>query len=290
MKTNRTKQLKILIVVIISTVFFTDIAFCQSAGFNSSFAVINAGGSDVYYCMPINTPCGSPNPNLNAANLGSFKTGNTLVLRGAEINNYKCGSANISSTRLNYRLYINTPGSFIAENIGFDSDVNNGCGGKDQRWKNIVKNIDLLAGLTVDGTYTLEVYLDQSTNLPAPNNIQYLSNGGSNYKATFSFCLDQDLDNVCNATDNCPTISNNNQSDLDGDNIGDACDVTYTYTSAGWQGGFTPSFTNPDEIITVQSGASFEYEGTIAGQLINYGTILPQNLFSNLNNQKQSGN
>jgi hypothetical protein len=36
-------------------------------------------------------------------------------------------------------------------------------------------------------------------------------------------CLDADADNVADAIDNCPRTANPDQADLDGDNLGDAC-------------------------------------------------------------------
>ena len=36
--------------------------------------------------------------------------------------------------------------------------------------------------------------------------------------------VDQDRDSIPDDTDNCPTIANSNQKDLDGDKLGDACD------------------------------------------------------------------
>lgn len=156
----------------------------QSAGFNSSYAVFSInGGADTYYCMPSNTSCGS-NPALSAASLGSFAAGSTnLILKGAEHNVYKCGGADITATNLNYRIYLTsgTPGSFISTSIGFSSGSNNGCGGQDQQWKDLTKNINVLSGLA-PGAYTIEIYSDAPSSLGT----QFLSNSSANYKATFT--------------------------------------------------------------------------------------------------------
>ena len=42
--------------------------------------------------------------------------------------------------------------------------------------------------------------------------------------AQYSCTLDTDGDGIADGDDNCPTTSNSNQADVDGDNIGDACD------------------------------------------------------------------
>lgn len=35
---------------------------------------------------------------------------------------------------------------------------------------------------------------------------------------------DADADGICESDDNCPLVANDNQSDLDGDSLGDVCD------------------------------------------------------------------
>ncbi|CAN5157264.1 hypothetical protein BH09BAC2_BH09BAC2_24140 [soil metagenome] len=162
----------------------TEKTTAQSAGFNTSYAVFSAnGGGDIYYCMFSNTTCGG-NPGLDGAFLGSFTAGtSTLIFKGAEHNVYKCGGANITATNINYRIYLtgNAPGSFIPVSIGYLLGNPNGCGGEDQQWKDITKNINVLQGLAA-GNYTIEIYSDA----PSTVGTQYLSNLSTNYKATFT--------------------------------------------------------------------------------------------------------
>lgn len=155
----------------------------SAQGFNSSYAVFNTGAGDLYYCMPSNTSCGI-NPALEGASLGQFRAGSTdLVLKGAQVNNYKCSGQDISSVRINYRIYpaSSSGGAFTALGLSFQSDVDNGCGGKDQRWENLGAAVNVLSGLT-PGNYIIEMYADQSTTAGT----QYLSNNSANYKATFT--------------------------------------------------------------------------------------------------------
>ena len=155
--------------------------FAQSAGFNGSFIILSANNAaDTYY--DLNAVTG--NPDFQGSNLGTFVLGtNSLTLKGAEHNVYKCGGCDITATSMNYRIYstTGTAGSFISTNIPYFSGFNNGCGGQDQQWKTTSANIDVLNGLGA-GTYFLEVYEMATTTCTN----QYLSNFGANFKAQFT--------------------------------------------------------------------------------------------------------
>jgi len=55
-----------------------------------------------------------------------------------------------------------------------------------------------------------------------------------------SLCSDVDADGICSSTDNCPITFNPDQTDVDGDNVGDVCDEC-TDTDNDWYG--NPGFT-----------------------------------------------
>lgn len=171
--------------------FFTPILFlvggltyAQTAGFNSTFVVLsNNGGPNTYYDLQASTA----NPDFQGANLGSFTSANSLVLKGAEHNVYRCGGCDLTSTRLYYRIYPTgtTPGSFSNLNIGYSSGFTNGCGGEDQQWSNTGYSTNLLSGLPA-GNYTVEVYSDAS--VTCEGGTIFAGNLGANYKADFTFC------------------------------------------------------------------------------------------------------
>lgn len=171
--------------------FFTPVLFliggltyAQTAGFNSTFVVLSSnGGPNTYYDLQAATG----NPDFDGANLGSFNASNSLLLKGAEHNVYKCGGCDLTSTRLYYRVYLvgSTPGSFSNLNIGFSSGFTNGCGGEDQQWADTGYSTNLLAGLTA-GNYTVEVYSDAT--VTCEGGTLFASNLGVNYKANFTFC------------------------------------------------------------------------------------------------------
>jgi hypothetical protein len=81
------------IIPLISNVFFTN---AQSSGFNNTFVILSINsGTNVYY--DLNAATG--NLDFSNANLGTFNvSSNTLVLKGAEHNVWKCGGCDLTST------------------------------------------------------------------------------------------------------------------------------------------------------------------------------------------------
>ena len=186
-----TKNLLILTVkkhLLFLFIFCFVLGFSQSADFNSAYVVLNNNGvANKFYKLKNNT-ADLTNPNFNGSDLGSFNAGSTLLLQGAEHNVFKCGSCDLTATKINYRVYKTgtTPGSFSTMNIGFSSGGGNGCGGQNQQWRDIGGSNNLLSGLSSGGNYTVEVYSDAT--ITCGSGTAYDSNGGSNYKATFTYC------------------------------------------------------------------------------------------------------
>ena len=159
-------------------------AHSQSAGFNSTFIILQLNGGSVnYYDLNATTS----NPDFQSAYLGNYGPNNSLILKGAEHNVWKCYGCDLTSTRLNYRIYLTASpsGSYSNINIPYSSGFNNGCSGQDQKWKSDGNSINLLSGLTIQGNYTIEVYSDAS--ITCSGGTAFASNNGSNYKATFNY-------------------------------------------------------------------------------------------------------
>jgi len=147
-----------------------------AAGIWESYVVLNSA----YYDVQASTA----NPDFTNQNLGTFVPGSVpLTLNGSEVKTYKNNGTDITSARINYRVYpTGSPsGSFTAVNLPFAQDLGNG----DQKWATAGETIDLLNGLS-DGSYTLEIYYDASTNGVDASSTIYGNNGGANYSATFT--------------------------------------------------------------------------------------------------------
>ena len=149
------------------------------SGIFESYGIIKINAStSVYYDMQATTG----NPDFQGASFGTFDTtvGNTLTLVGGEIKTFKNGGSDVTGAFFDYRVFKvgDTPGSFIEFGLPFNSDIG---GDGDQKWDKTNQNANLLTGLS-NGNYTLEVFA-RATSSDGPH---FSSNGGSNYKASFS--------------------------------------------------------------------------------------------------------
>ncbi len=230
----------------------------QSAGFNNTFAVLSInGGGNTYYDMNASTG----NTDFNGANLGTFGSGNSLLLKGAEHNVYKCGGCDLTSTRLNYRIYTtgNTPGSYSNLVIGWASGFDNGCGGQDQQWANSTYSVDILSGLSA-GNYTFELYSDAT--ITCSTGTAYASNGGSNYKATFTVAKAESTISVTGSTSF--TLNGLPQGPNTSTVSGSTGTVTYSYvgvSGTSYSASATPPTYPGSYTVTATVAADTNYNG-----------------------------
>lgn len=231
-----------------------------SAGFNSTYIILQLNGGSVNY-YDLNAT--SSNPDFQSANLGNYGPNNSILLKGAEHNVYKCHGCDLTSTRLNYRIYLTASpsGSYSNINIPYSSGFNNGCNGQDQQWKSDGNSINLLSGLTIQGNYTIEVYSDAS--ITCSGGTAFASNNGSNYKATFNF--------FNSSTWNGSTWSNGVPSAA----LDAIIAENFSSTSSGDTAGFTAKTltVNSTRSFTINSGHNI----TVADAITNNGTITIEN-------------
>ncbi|QYJ68402.1 T9SS type A sorting domain-containing protein [Flavobacterium litorale] len=158
-------------------------AHAQSAGFNNTFIIFSINGSlNLYYDLNAATD----NYDFDGQFLGNFcQNSDNLIFKGGEHNIYKCNGCDLTSTRIYYRIYpTGSPsGTFVSNTLNYFSGYNNGCGGQDQRWEKLDFDTDLLLGLEA-GNYTIEAYSDAT--ITCQGGTAFASNGGNNYKATFT--------------------------------------------------------------------------------------------------------
>jgi hypothetical protein len=197
-RTSKTKTncfiCKANIVVLILSAFFllginTEVK-AQFSDIYESYAILNSnGGGNTYYDLKANTG----NSDFQGANLGTFYSGNTLILNGAENKVYKCNTDDITSGNLYYRIYktsVNPNSPIIPFQSNSLSYISGGdpawCGGINQLWRSSGAGINVLGGLT-PGTYFLEVYTNADFTYSTGSGTHYANVGGANYIATFTF-------------------------------------------------------------------------------------------------------
>ncbi len=159
-------------------------SFSQSAGLYETYIVFGINGNaNLYYDLNADTG----NYDFDGQFLGTFCEGDTngLIFKGGEHKIYKCGGCDLTSTRIYYRVYLtgSPSGSYVSNSLGYLSGFNNGCGGQNQIWDKVDYNTNVLDGLS-SGDYTIEVYSDAT--VTCDGGTVFASNGGENYKATFT--------------------------------------------------------------------------------------------------------
>jgi len=209
------------------------------SGLFDAYAILNIKGAGNTYRQY---------SSFNAWNIGSFASGETLVLNGAQIKTYKNGGSNVTGGQIAYKIYrTGASASFSYINLPFGENYPTPG---DQRWENNTANINVLSGLT-PGNYTLEVYWQAYSS----DGDHYYSNGGSNYKATF-------------------TITGNYYSKSTGN-----LQLTSSWgTSTNGDGDAPPDFTTPGNTYNIRNnatptiGASWTVSGTGSKIVVGDGT------------------
>ena len=151
-----------------------------------SYVILDSGSGDQFLAGGYNADVATA---FDGSDLGAFAASDALTLNGGELKTYKNGSSNVCGGNVYYRVYASgdTPGSFSSVALPYDSDLANAG---DQKWDETAAGIDLLAGLTAGGTYTLEVYWDLTGAESDPagcGETKFDSDFGNNFTASFTF-------------------------------------------------------------------------------------------------------
>ena len=153
------------------------------------FVIVDSGSTGFY-----DIGAATGNPDFDGSNLGSFDVaaGGTLRL-GGQGKSFKNNGTDVTGMQLMYRVYQGAPtGSFTPLSYAFQIDNFGGTPG-DQQWGTDVAGSnatafftgEILAGLA-NGSYSLEVFSQITTNGVNESNPVLNNNGGSGFVATFS--------------------------------------------------------------------------------------------------------
>ena len=187
----------------------------------------------------------SLNPNWRQSNAGmrdvrvtdmDLRTGDNAVFIGTYgLGIYKGVFQNndpyvaLESPEKNIQIQAGTSGSFdINYKVysGFNDEVEFSIEGLPDN-TNVNYNPDNKFTISQDGTLSIELSIDESTN-PDTYPIVVKASYGNDFRQTslniIVFSDDNDGDGIKNSDDNCPDTANPDQSDLDDDGIGDVCD------------------------------------------------------------------
>jgi hypothetical protein len=239
--------------------------------------------------------------------IGRFASTDYLNLDSANLWTWKNGSSDICGASLNYRIYrtCDIPGVFNNVVLGFNCNGTcEGIGGNagDQLWKNNSIDINLLSGLTLPGTYVIEVYFDYfGSDAGACSYNKFDSNGGNNYRAYFEFensdsFTDGNLTSplwtgstsnytiIDNSTVGALTGSEQNQTKtirLNSSNAGPAKETNYLATQIAnwggqqewrfWVGRNSPLTSNNESIVWLYANQSDLTSATVSGYRLRLG-------------------
>jgi len=170
---------KVSYIMLFLVLFFWSEIKGQSISIWKTYAIINVnGGGNTYYDLLASTV----NPDFNGTNLGTFNSSQSIIIAGGESHTNKCSGGNVTGSTIRYNVHLTSSGTGSFTGIGLSWISNDGgsCGG-DQTWKSSSNAANILTGLA-PGNYTLEIYSEANG---TPGTV-YASNGGVNYKATFS--------------------------------------------------------------------------------------------------------
>jgi hypothetical protein len=151
----------------------------QAIGIFESYAILSYNGaSNTYYDMG---PQDTGAINFNGTNIGTFGPNNSVVIKGGQNKTFKNNGGNVTGGILFYRIWLTSAGasgSFLPLTMSFVSND----AGDNQTWEGTTGTTNILSGLAF-GNYTLEVYSEA----PGFPSSAFASNGGANYRATFTY-------------------------------------------------------------------------------------------------------
>lgn len=131
---------------------------------------------------------------FNGADLGTFDLStNTAQISAFQVQTFKTETGDVTAADLFYRVYFvgDTPGGFNQVNAGFLSNSpitsaagNTASGAGDQNWgvDPTATLGDLLAGISSNGVYNVEIYFQAATN----EGDRFSNNEGANYIASMN--------------------------------------------------------------------------------------------------------
>lgn len=144
------------------------------------------GGSLAFY----DTAATTGNPDFQGSVLGTFNRFTDTLQVGGQQKSYKNNGTDVTSHSTLWRI-TEVGGSFTSVAMPFQFNIG---GGGDQQWGGdtqgananpIEISSNVFSGL-LNGTYTLEVYSQITTNGVNEAATLFTNNGGANYKATFT--------------------------------------------------------------------------------------------------------